>query len=137
VRLSRLVHPTLGGSADAGSATIWVLSVSALVAAAGLLTVTLGSLAVTRHRTATAADLGAIAAAGALGEGVPIACARAGRVVAAAGARLARCAPDGTGAVVVTAQSRPADTVAGLLQRVIAALPPIRASARAGPPSAG
>lgn len=76
---------------DGGSASIWVLTVSALVLLIAL-AVQQRSLAVLlRHRAETAADLAALAAAGHIGvDGSG--CAAAARVASADGTRLLACA---------------------------------------------
>nr|WP_055532453.1 Rv3654c family TadE-like protein [Streptomyces graminilatus] len=51
----------------------------------------MGQAAVARHRAAAGADLAALAAADHWTEGASAACARAGRVASAQGARLVRC----------------------------------------------
>ncbi|TYP84770.1 Rv3654c family TadE-like protein [Blastococcus xanthinilyticus] len=84
---------------ERGSATVWVLALSAvlaLVAAAGVLA---GAAAVARHRAAGAADLAALAAAGRAVLGDPAACAVAAETATANGAELTGCAV-GEGSVV-------------------------------------
>src|SRR4051794_35931994 len=51
-------------SEERGSATVWVLAFSTVLALAGAAGVLVGSAVVTRHRAAAAADLAALAAAG-------------------------------------------------------------------------
>ena len=91
--------------ADAGSASIWVLSCAALllvVAAAGVVR---AAALVARHRAESAADLAALAAAGRIGVSESI-CPAAAAVAAANGARMRSCtpalAPDGRSGSVVT-----------------------------------
>ncbi len=84
----------------------------------------LGAAVAARHRAQAAADLVALAAAGRLGEGAGVACARAAEVAQAAGATIARCAVEHLDVVVVV-------NVPVALGRF--ALGPARASARAGP----
>jgi len=93
---------------DAGSGSVLGLALAGVVVLLGLLVAELGALAVARARAQAAADLAALAAAEALslGEllarGDPVtACARARAVAERNGARLARCAPEPGGAVVV------------------------------------
>ncbi|MEU4597679.1 Rv3654c family TadE-like protein [Nocardia sp. NPDC023988] len=76
---------------DQGGATVF-----ACVALAGLICSTLmvgqvGAVVVARHRVQAAADLGALAAAGALVEGAEVGCAEAGDVARRMGARVSRC----------------------------------------------
>ena len=110
---------------DTGSGTAWVLClllVLTSVAVAGLLLA--GALA--RHaRAVGAADLAALAGAGVVQRGAPdAACAVAARVARANGAELTSCARRGDVVDVETVVR----AVAGRF-----ALPPARATARAGP----
>ncbi len=107
---------------QAGSATPVVLALAAVLALVGAACTALGVVATTRHRAASAADLGALAAAGHALEGDG--CARAAGVVEAAGARLLSCRLVGAVARVEVAV-RPAGP--------LAALGAARAVARAGP----
>lgn len=98
-------------SHDPGSASVYVVVLAALLVAAASATVAVGGVMAARHRVATAADLGALAAAdvlgrertgggsaagaaespralGSLGEA---ACTRAGELVKANGAELSAC----------------------------------------------
>jgi len=113
----------VGGGRETGSATILVLACSMVVLAAGGLGTALEISAVARHRAAAAADLAALAAAGALRDGdAATACARAARVAVGGGAVLRQCDAGGTDALVVVT--------------VRLALPgagEARAAARAGP----
>jgi secretion/DNA translocation related TadE-like protein len=80
----------------------------------------MGQAVVVRHRAAGAADLAALAAADHWAEGTRAACATAGRVARAQGARLVRCAIEGDVSDVTAASGRgPFDA---------------EARARAGPP---
>ncbi|WP_241010753.1 Rv3654c family TadE-like protein [Mycobacterium camsae] len=63
----------------------------------------LGSVVVARHRAQAAADLGALAGAAALPQGVAVACARATAVAHGTGVRDAQCRVDGLD-VIVTAE---------------------------------
>ena len=112
--------------ADRGSGTVLVLCVASLVATAAAVLVALGSVAVARHRAASAADLAALAAADRALQGTAAACVSAGAVTAAVSARLLSCRLDGADAVVVV-EVRPA----GPLRAWGAA----RGVARAGPPT--
>lgn len=106
---------------DRGVATVWTaIAIAALLAVAGLL-VAFGSVVVTRHRAADAADLAALAAAGRAQEGPSAACAQAGLVAERMSVRLAGCrfdqwdalvevqadAPGGLGAAAAHARAGP------------------------------
>lgn len=80
----------------------------------------LGSVVVARHRAQTAADLGALAGAAALPQGVSVACARATSVVRQMRVRAFECAVRDLDVVVSVEVAVPAVGVA-------------RAAARAGP----
>ncbi len=90
-----------GPREDEGAATPVVLGLCAVLSAVAVLLTALASVAVARHRAAAAADLAALAAAGAVLEGEPAACARAGQVASAQGGRLVSCALTGELADVV------------------------------------
>lgn len=77
-----------------------MVAILLFVTAAG---VCLGSVVVARHRAQAAADLGALAGAAVLPQGVPVACARAAALVRGMGAREAGCQVDGLD-VIVTAE---------------------------------
>lgn len=80
---------------ERGSATVWaVLAACVLCTVFGGVLV-LGQVVVARHRAAGAADLAALAAAGAWTRGEEAACAAARRVARAQGAELSRCAAAG------------------------------------------
>ncbi|WP_067977519.1 Rv3654c family TadE-like protein [Nocardia caishijiensis] len=88
---------------EAGGATVF-----ACVALAGLICATVmvgqvGAVIVARHRVQAAADLGALAAAGALVEGAEAGCAQANDVARRMGARVSRCRVEQWD-VVVTAE---------------------------------
>lgn len=120
----RRVDGSCGRRGEVGSATVWVLTASALVLAAGLLATVLSAAVLTRHRAEAAADLAALAAADAALQGRAAACARAGRVAAAGNAILVSCTlTNVTAQVVVKVPGR------GVLGR----LPPVSARSRAGP----
>lgn len=87
---------------DAGAATVWVLALTVLLAAAGGLVLVLGAVSVGRYRAATAADQAALAAAAAQVRGDPDPCGVAGRVSAAGGAALVACTVRVDGVVDVT-----------------------------------
>jgi secretion/DNA translocation related TadE-like protein len=84
---------------DRGSATVWVVALSGVLAAIGMAAVLVGSAVVGRHRAAGAADLAALAGAEAAVRGRPDVCGEAERVARANGARLTGCDVD-PGAVV-------------------------------------
>lgn len=111
---------------ERGSASIWVLALSAVLAVAVVAAVLVGSAITLRHRAAAAADLSALAAAGRALEGQAAACAAAADIAAAMTAELDGCTVTGLVAQVwVTAA---ADL--GLVGRVGS-----QATARAGPVS--
>ena len=85
---------------DDGSATVTVLALSCVLVLLALVLVALGVVAISRHRAASAADLGALAAARRVVQGEAAACAGAGRVVSAAGATMLTCRVEGTTALV-------------------------------------
>lgn len=96
---------TLGN--DRGVAT--VCAAAAVVALLGLSAVVLalGGVTLTRHRAADAADLAALAAAGAVADGPETACRRAGDVADRMAVRLVSCRFDGWDALVETAADAP------------------------------
>lgn len=108
------------GAPDAGSGTVWVLTLCMVVwFVTGVLLLT-ASLRVDRHRAATAADLAAVAAAQAVDTPQP--CAQARDVAAANRAHLRDCRVSGP-TVTVTVAVEPRLWPYGQL----------RAQARAGP----
>jgi secretion/DNA translocation related TadE-like protein len=102
---------------DRGSATIWLLAVGFVVVSIGIAAALVGVARTNRHRAQAAADLGALAGAPYAITGAGTACARAGDIVTANGARLLDCRVD------------------GLYLVVTAGVGPARAAARAGPVS--
>lgn len=113
---------------DVGSATVWVLTLSALVCVCATAAVLVGQAAVARHRAEAAADLAALAAADAALWGGPAACAVASRVAVANDGVLDLClVRDGIAEVTILVPLR------GALSR----LGPAGARARAGPGSLG
>ncbi|GAB3006160.1 flp pilus-assembly TadE/G-like family protein [Amycolatopsis acidiphila] len=76
---------------DRGSATVWTAGALAALLVVAALVFALGSVIVTRHRAADAADLAALAAAGRADEGIESACARARAVVDEMSVRLVSC----------------------------------------------
>ena len=110
---------------DRGSATVWVLALSGVLALIGAATVLVGAAVVARHRATAAADLAALAAAGRAVLGDPSACSVGERVAQQNSAELIDCTV-GEGAVVdVTVRVR---VRLGRLGNFSA-----RAMARAGP----
>jgi secretion/DNA translocation related TadE-like protein len=95
-------------SRERGSATIWVLGLSALIMAASMVGVLRTTAVLARHQVERAADLAALAGAMRIGVSAEP-CEGARRVAAANGARLASCttAPDPSGrsgAIAITVQ---------------------------------
>ncbi|WP_104526331.1 Rv3654c family TadE-like protein [Blastococcus atacamensis] len=76
---------------ERGSATVWVLILSAVLVAVAAAAVLVGLGMGARHRAATAADLAALAAAGRAVVGDPDPCAAAAGIAAANGAELVGC----------------------------------------------
>jgi secretion/DNA translocation related TadE-like protein len=105
-------------------ATVWTAgAISALLAVATLV-VWLGAAAATRHRAASAADLAALAAAGAAVEGERAACGKARWVTDRMGVELSRCRLRGADALVEVVAVPPG---------VLAGFSPAEGRARAGP----
>ncbi|WP_306744390.1 Rv3654c family TadE-like protein [Saccharothrix yanglingensis] len=84
-----------GGDAERGAASVFAVAVVGVWGALVVVGVLVGEGVVARHRVEAAADLGALAAASWVVEGVDVACSRAGRVVGRMGARLDGCVVDG------------------------------------------
>lgn len=76
---------------DAGSATVLVLAGTWALAVVAGLAACIGTVAVARHRAASAADLAALAAASRALDGATTACAAAGSAADAVGAVLETC----------------------------------------------
>ncbi|MFF5080675.1 Rv3654c family TadE-like protein [Actinoplanes sp. NPDC000266] len=109
---------------DRGAASILLLAVGLCLVVAGLAGAAVGSAWVGRQQARTAADLGALAGAAEAIYGEGVACARAGRFVAANGGRMTSCVVTGLEIVVrVTVEVAP---MAGFVGTADAA-------ARAGP----
>ena len=85
---------------DEGSSTVLVLGFVTVLLAVGAVVASVASLAVTRHRAETAADVVALAAAAKALEGAPVACAEARRLAGAHGVELLDCHLDGWDAEV-------------------------------------
>ena len=79
---------------ERGSATVWVIALSGVLAVLAAAVVLMGAATVARHRAGTAADLAALAAAGRAVLGEPDACGSAARVARANGAALVSCSVD-------------------------------------------
>ncbi|NEK60539.1 flp pilus-assembly TadE/G-like family protein [Geodermatophilus sabuli] len=89
---------------ERGSATVWVVALSGVLAAIGVAAVLVGSAVVARHRATGAADLAALAAAEQAVRGASGPCAVAAEVARANGARLTGCAVDAAAVVDVAVQ---------------------------------
>lgn len=112
---------------DRGSATLMAVAFIAVIVS---LTVGAGQYAavvIARHRAQAAADLAALAAAGALPGGRAVACARAGEIVSAMRASLAQCRTDDLDAVVTV------NVPVALRVPWLGSAGPAQSSARAGP----
>jgi secretion/DNA translocation related TadE-like protein len=115
---------------EAGSATVWVLVASMVLAAGATAAVAVESVAAAHTRAAVAADLAALAGAARWAGGDPVPCAAARRVAEQNGARLHSCTADpDTGVVDVGVEA----TGRGLLAHA----PPAKVRARAGPADRG
>jgi secretion/DNA translocation related TadE-like protein len=93
---------------ERGSATVWVLALSGVLAMVGAAAVLVGVAVTARHRAAAAADFAALAAATRAVQGLADGCTRAAEVATANAARLTACsvAPDGVAVVEVTVPVR-------------------------------
>lgn len=91
---------------ERGSATVWVIALSGVLAVVGAAVVLVAAATVARHRAEAAADLAALAAAGRAAWGEADGCALAELVATANAARLVSCAV-GAGAVVEVRVSVP------------------------------
>ncbi|QFZ16315.1 Rv3654c family TadE-like protein [Saccharothrix syringae] len=76
---------------DRGAASVFAVAVAGVWFGLAAVGVRFGEEVVVRHRLAAAADLGALAAAAHLVDGVAVGCAKAGVVVGRMGGRLVRC----------------------------------------------
>ena len=115
--------------AERGSATVWVMALSGVLAVLGAACLLVGVAVVARHRAGVAADMAALAGAGRAAVGDPAACAAAAAVARADGAALDACEVGAGGVVAVRV-------------RVVARFGPFgplpaRARARAGPAPPG
>jgi secretion/DNA translocation related TadE-like protein len=109
---------------DGGSATVYVLALTALLWLAGLVVLLFAQVADARARAATAADLAALAGASHVLTGE--ACHAAAAVTRAQSAELNTCTVDGWDVRVL---------VSVRLKGPLARFPPAQARARAGPAS--
>ncbi|GAA4555794.1 hypothetical protein GCM10023097_59250 [Streptomyces collinus] len=91
---------------DRGSASVWSVGAIAVLCVVFGVVLALGQAVVIRHRAAGGADLAALAAADHWADGGTAACARAGRVARAQGARLVRCEVAGEISDVTAASGR-------------------------------
>ncbi|WP_405167966.1 flp pilus-assembly TadE/G-like family protein [Nocardia sp. NBC_01499] len=110
--------------ADDGTATVFACLALAGLIAATLMIGQVGVVVVTRHRAQAAADLAALAAAGALAEGADAGCAEAEEVARRMGTRMQGCEVAEWDAIVIVNRNVPM----GLL-----GVRMVRAVARAGP----
>jgi secretion/DNA translocation related TadE-like protein len=106
-----------------------VLGLAAVLVLCGAVIAALAAVAVARQQAASAADLSALAAAGAVLQGPEAACDRAGTLAAEVGAVLSSCSVDGD-RVAVVAQVRPSGPLGRLgTASARAAAGPVPASA--------
>jgi secretion/DNA translocation related TadE-like protein len=115
-------------SPEQGSATIWVVSLIALIVGTVLVGVARSDAVLARHHAEQAADLAALAAAEQIGRSGDI-CAAAARIVTANGATLTTCRPS------IDATGRSGTVRISLLQKVnlpLVGTIAIAAHARAG-----
>ncbi|MGW2084682.1 Rv3654c family TadE-like protein [Streptomyces sp. NPDC001880] len=93
--LARLRGSGGPGDGDRGLATVWAAMTTATLCAVFAVVLALGQVVVVRHRAGGAADLAALAAADRALQGPGAACGAAGKVAAAQGAVVVRCAVSG------------------------------------------
>jgi len=110
--------------ADRGAATVWTAGAVAALLTVTTLVVWLGAAAATRHRAAGAADLAALAAAGAVVDGERVACGKARWVTEKMRVALRSCRLNGAEARVEVIAQPPG---------VLAGFSPAVARSRAGP----
>jgi secretion/DNA translocation related TadE-like protein len=111
------------GRRDEGSATVFVLGLTAVLWLAGVVVLLLAQVADARARAATAADLAALAGASQVTSQEP--CSAAREVARAQSAELSACTVDGWDVTV---------RVSVRLRGPLARFPAAQARARAGPP---
>jgi secretion/DNA translocation related TadE-like protein len=114
---------------ERGSATVWVLALSGVLAVLGAAVLLVGSAVVARHRAGAAADMAALAGAGRVAVGDPAACGAAAAVARADGAVLDACDLEDGGVVAVRVRITVRFGPFGVL--------PALARARAGPAPPG
>ena len=95
------------GETDRGAATIWVVAVIAAVLLFATAILAVGSVTVTRHRAAGAADLAALAAADYAPDGEQVACGWGRWVTDRMRVRLVSCHLDGWNALIETSADPP------------------------------
>lgn len=95
VALVRLRRSRQSADGDRGLATVWVAMTTATLCAVFAVVLALGQVVAVRHRAGGAADLAALAAADRALQGPGAACGAAGKVAAAQGAVVVRCAVRG------------------------------------------
>ena len=123
-RVATLPRPPNGRDRDRGVATIWAAGAIAAILVLTMLVVSIGAAAATRHRAESAADLAALAAAGAAVEGERVACEKARWVSDRMGVELRSCRLDGWDARI---------EVVAVPSGVLSGFGPAKARARAGP----
>lgn len=94
-RAAASTRPVSREASDAGMATVWAAVGIAVIMAALLVGLHLGAAVVARHRAEAAADLAALAAAGATVLGAESACTRAEAIAAAMHATVRSCSVAG------------------------------------------
>ena len=124
---------------DRGSASVWVVSVCALLVVLAFAGTLRTDAVLARHRAEAAADLAALAAAGRIGIG-PDSCAAAARIAAANGATIQACAPTldaggRSGTVSVRLRLRVRLPVVGTMEVIASARAGRGAQARSSSPS--
>jgi len=112
---------------DRGSASLWLLAVGLVLVAVALVSAAVGAARVARHQAQVAADLGALAGAARVVEGLDAACKRAAAFAAENGGRLRTCLVEGLDLQISVEVAVPALPALAGTARVATA------SARAGP----
>ncbi|MFG1718181.1 Rv3654c family TadE-like protein [Micromonospora chalcea] len=118
------IRPSRRTAAERGGATVCLLAIGLVFVLVGMFGAALGAARCARHQARNAADLGALAGAGRVLNGVEGACARAAELVAANGGRMTGCRADGLD-LIVTARVR-VEPLPGLIRYATVA-------SRAGP----
>lgn len=83
--------PSVPGSPDPGSATIWVVALASILWCTAAVAVVVADVRATHHEARAAADMAALAAAGRARGGEAMACRAADSVARANGSRLVTC----------------------------------------------